>query len=661
MEIAPSESAGRVHQRKVDAEEEEIKSKRSTSRTKEKKPVNGKSTHACEINFVWSRRLTLHWIAEDEKITMDSNTLKIRMLIKKRVAFLRVLLTKESELSKKEKIAESIKYLVEQKDRLSDMSTDEQKQLALKIIQGSQGKGSGGKQVEASGKQVEVSRKPVKITATSPRNAALSSQKAAPTIRVETTETKPEAKRADLGPNPAGLMDSAETREPEESQSNDRAPPEEIVPPVAPTSPVHHDPPTKPSARSRHRRVAKKTDAASVCSSRVNRPKVKRSNSYKNLDELDSLLVGENVKGKDPAVLAWSAAEPHRMSDWKIVVENAQASTKVTYHVHKLVMSTGPTKSETFERRFKEYHSEEDNTSEVTLSKSAAAAFPQLLDFMYSREDELDLNATNALGLRHLGKRFGIRKLVVLVTKFLREDSIPPMCLHYLNAAAEFKDQVVMARAAVVCAGSIMDVDREGLTNLDPHLFCTVISLENTACTSDELSKLVGEFCRKNEKVLTKNMLHVLTAGDKLPTIDNSEAVYLLSLSEKHETDDATRTNLEERCVLSGSNAWKSAVFTTLQEEELTGPYINLSAELKTELLENSLMRAQADYQACEESHEKAMLETHLRMEANETDTAEALKAMAEEIEDIEGLCARLEREVKRREAKGNSILAFGF
>jgi len=53
-----------------------------------------------------------------------------------------------------------------------------------------------------------------------------------------------------------------------------------------------------------------------------------------------------------------------------------------------------------------------------------------------------------------------------------------------------------------VCAGNIIKVDREILTDLKPHLFCTVVSLENLSCTSEELSKLVAEFCRKNEPLL---------------------------------------------------------------------------------------------------------------------------------------------------------------
>ena len=139
------------------------------------------------------------------------------------------------------------------------------------------------------------------------------------------------------------------------------------------------------------------------------------------------------------------------------------------------------------------------STSQIVLSKSAALAFPQFLDFMYSREDKVDVTTCNAAALRFLGRYFGVRKLVVLVTTFVRDDLMPSSSLHYLNAAAEFHDEKLMTTAAQLCAQNIATtaVNREGLTNLDPPLFSMVVSFPNVACSSGELSKYVAEFARK--------------------------------------------------------------------------------------------------------------------------------------------------------------------
>ena len=198
-------------------------------------------------------------------------------------------------------------------------------------------------------------------------------------------------------------------------------------------------------------------------------------------DEYDDILDGEVVLKTKEEQLTWSSKKPEFMSDWEIVVIDSTSVPRksVRYFVHKLILSTGPTKSEQFASLFLGNGGENSiinksisgNVSESAVPKSAAEAFSTLLNFLYSRKDKLDITTVNAVALRYLGRLYGIRKLVILATTFIRDDMVYSKSLHYLNAAAEFDDRKVMLTAAQTCAMNIKDVDHEGLVWLEPPPF----------------------------------------------------------------------------------------------------------------------------------------------------------------------------------------------
>jgi len=308
-------------------------------------------------------------------------------------------------------------------------------------------------------------------------------------------------------------------------------------------------------------------------------------------DDYDDILDGMSIKSPEEE-LSWSSEKPHPMSDWKFVVGNLQAKTKQTYFVHKLVLSTGPTKSEHFEKLFRTF--QRSNVTEVTFSKSASLAFPALLDFLYSREDVLDVRTENAVALRYLGRVYGIRKLVVRCTTFIRDDLSHDKSLHYLNAGAEFDDKKVMATSSQCCAANITLVDRDGLTDLEPPLFSLVVSCEKVACSSEELSRIVGEFSRKHEDVMDASLLRVVTHPKNMPVVCPSETVYLLQKSEQHEPNDDKKSDLQQRCILSCSTAWNGTLVGQLVWK--SDSYAKISPELKVNLLEDSLVKAKKDF-----------------------------------------------------------------
>ena len=399
----------------------------------------------------------------------------------------------------------------------------------------------------------------------------------------------------------------------------------EVSPPLPPN--VAHSKPTNTV-------VAPVVEAKSVLAQRSEMPTTtkKFASIRKFVDEFDDILDGAPIATSGEELLGWSLdSASANMADWTIVVCNADEEVRVTYHVHSLVLSTGPTKSDFFENIIRNEPSK--HTVEVVLSKSAAHAYPKFLDFMYSREDHVDVNTANAAALRYLGKYFGVRKLVAMVTTFVRDDLKPNTSLHYLNAASEFQDEKLMTTASQLCAQHITTsaVDREGLTSLDPQLFSMVVSFPDIACTSEELSKYVAEFARKHSSEMNVALLDVVTDKKNMATIHPSEAVYLLQLSEEY----SDKSDLRDRCIKSCATAWYGTLvaqvvepFSSLNND--TGSYAKLSPPLKVDLLEKALIQAQTDYKQVEIKNDAARAEEKERLMAKDTIIAAKEKTIAE-------------------------------
>lgn len=358
------------------------------------------------------------------------------------------------------------------------------------------------------------------------------------------------------------------------------------------------------------------------------------------LDYLDDLLDNVSVDPGDEELLRWSSDTPHHLSDFFIGVKDQQDGTKVKYYVHKLVLSTGPTKCGLFEKMFTNSKSGSDGKT-IVLSHSAAKSFPELLDFLYSREDSLDLTFENAAALRHLGKLFIIKKLVMRVTMFIRDDLKARMSLHYLNSAFEFMDEHLMDNAAKVCAANILAVDRDVLTSLDPYLFSKVVLCDDISCTSEELSKIVSEFCVKHDAEMNTDLLRVITGNKNMHVVDHSESVYLLQLAEKYDTDADSKADLKERCILAGSQAWNTTIVQQLKVlPEAAGSYDKLSAELKVMLLEEALLQANKDYGKISSSQDKAVEE--IKAKADDT-----VRQKISSVDDVLRKAKKLESENK--------------
>ena len=88
---------------------------------------------------------------------------------------------------------------------------------------------------------------------------------------------------------------------------------------------------------------------------------------------------------------------------------------------------------------------EDAKTSHIELERSAAVAFPIMLDFMYAHSS-VDVQATTktAVALRYLGKVFDIPTLVATVNNFIRHDMTKDNIHIYVQQATVFHDEQIV-------------------------------------------------------------------------------------------------------------------------------------------------------------------------------------------------------------------------
>ena len=257
----------------------------------------------------------------------------------------------------------------------------------------------------------------------------------------------------------------------------------------------------------------------------------------------------------------WRLDPEESQSDWTMVIESVPDGAISEYHVHKRILSEGPKKSKFFESLFRRNDSgqktEEDSVSTSKMHAEAAKLVPDMLDYLYSINDMLDISTETAVALRHLSEFFGIRALATEVVSFVYYDMSIQNMKTYIVSASAFDDLQTLKLCAQRCAVQIMDIDPTShiLAEMDPSFLLDVISNPKVDRNnrSSHISKLVSIYCHVHRDTLNGGVFEELTSVEYLPTICKQAAFELLSLEAKL-VEDACEdsrglTYLQKRCV----------------------------------------------------------------------------------------------------------------
>ncbi|KAG7359184.1 BTB/POZ domain containing protein [Nitzschia inconspicua] len=301
---------------------------------------------------------------------------------------------------------------------------------------------------------------------------------------------------------------------------------------------------------------------SSVCSGLRN--SLHSSFDFKDLDSEDfngsEASFGDLSFGDQEEVTSWRENPEVSESDWTMTIESVPSGDINKYHVHKTVLQHGYKRGDFFVSLFefteKEEKLEKENST-IKVHEDAACLIPEMLDYMYSLDDELTITSDTAAALSHLSQFFGIKQLAKHVLIFMREDICVENMNVYLNTAMAFDDLQTLKLCADRCAEMIEDILPSSplLPNMDPSFMLDIVSSRSLRRkkNSGHLSKLVAVYCINNRGVLDGNVFEELTGEEYLPKVDEEAALPLLMLESRMVEDSANDlsplTSLQKRCV----------------------------------------------------------------------------------------------------------------
>jgi len=192
-----------------------------------------------------------------------------------------------------------------------------------------------------------------------------------------------------------------------------------------------------------------------------------------------------------------------------------------------------------------------------------------MLDYMYSRNDELDISCKNAAALYNLSQYFGIEGLQLESRKFWQDEMEVDEFGTYYEQAGVFGNAILAEDVLNSICESLENVELDShlVQIADTQLWLNVVEKTKEFPESQLLlCPLIADFCSKNQ--VTSGVFKELTSESALPTISFDTAVQFLKLEKKivpNPTRSNKLSNLEERCVKALAAAWYN-LDTTVQE-----------------------------------------------------------------------------------------------
>lgn len=298
------------------------------------------------------------------------------------------------------------------------------------------------------------------------------------------------------------------------------------------------------------------------------------------------------------------------------------------YFVHRTQLAVGPRRSEYFAKLFRKKH-KKSNGTRIELRPSAAAAFPDMLDFLYSPMGTLpNTNTHTAVALRHLATCFGIRELFDAVTEFIKLDLSPETAPTYLLEADAFSHEKLLSAALKQCAQNFESIKFSRIVTLSPPLLEEVVTSPLLEVSSRVLSSRIASYCRCRPGSVDAVTLQHLTHPDRMPEVAPEESLFFLHLiAEVDEEGDEEESlggrrlsgkhSLYDRCLEASTEIVRVAVASKESKKKSSEnrpvrtavkEYYSLPAAMRVDLLEHALQGAPTaeDIEALEQARQDA-------------------------------------------------------
>mmetsp|Transcript_48984 Transcript_48984/g.118628 ORF Transcript_48984/g.118628 Transcript_48984/m.118628 type:complete len:614 (+) Transcript_48984:73-1914(+) len=332
---------------------------------------------------------------------------------------------------------------------------------------------------------------------------------------------------------------------------------------------------------------------SSVCSGLRNSLHSSHLFDFDDLEEQDESDMdsfgGDTLDSDVESVMHWRLDPTESLSDWTMVIESVPEGEITRYPIHRAAVCLGPKRGDFFISLFENidgndapsiptdiggeegksddnkkastgaisYNSHEELCKPIKVHEDAAMYIPDMLDYIYSSDDELEITSDSATSLRHLSQFFGIRPLAKRVVSFMYKDICLENVPTYLDCANAFDDVATSKICADRCAQRIDEIKSSSplLGEMDPSFLLDIVSSKklDRRKNSGHMSKLVAVFCILKRDVVNGSVFDELTSVEYLPIIDEESALPLLMLESKlvseSSDDNKSLTLLQKRCI----------------------------------------------------------------------------------------------------------------
>lgn len=371
-------------------------------------------------------------------------------------------------------------------------------------------------------------------------------------------------------------------------------------------------------------------------------------------DKIDAELeVGDaaSTHGTQSFWYSWRTDPVSSYSDWTIQVKHVKYDTVDVYNVHKHILAVGRYKSGFFSEIFLSSDSKvcTKGMTTVALDHIAAEAFPQMLNFMYSRGNAFDVSRETAVALRFLARAFKVWDLNKKIIHFVESDMSVSNVLQYIDDADSFNDEVVAEVAIQFCACNItmLDVDSKILDSLEPAFFGRIVrssALDQSPLATCHVPTIIAKFFVLHR--LDERLLEDVLQEYDVEKLDCLNALKLLQIICVLESKDSKFfMDLRNRCTDILTQNWNElrdtfrtelfAIFLTLDTETVTRIFNRVEKNNYDTLCNirkeqsNVLMEYETQLVDVRDDHEAVVTKVKKRMQAK----FETIAAKQEDLE----------------------------
>jgi len=254
--------------------------------------------------------------------------------------------------------------------------------------------------------------------------------------------------------------------------------------------------------------------------------------------------------------MIWDTDPSETDTDCMIVVTNTGNNSKQTYHVHSSVLGSQTHKSDFFHEQLLKA---EKGSIHIELSDSAAVAFPEVLDYIYT--GMWSLNRGNLSALYFLADFLVLRELQEEVGH--RMSRLSPEAVYrnlfdayFLRSEALFDRIVDLLKMSNVSL--FHDITPSYLFSLTPNAFIIIFKLifnvtHGFVASSEDLSVALTAFLEARPEI-TKDpqLLASLTDSHLIPTVSPLAALFFLRMTSTHKLANQVEVDsLEQRCLIA--------------------------------------------------------------------------------------------------------------